>query len=92
MGSSMKRVVQVARDVGLMESIAPFISEEEFGFIPRDRVVVILTGSQGEPRAALAKIARDEMRNVAFSAGDTVSFRRGQSRATRRRSTRSRTD
>ncbi|NHT75161.1 ribonuclease J [Rhizobium sp. PP-F2F-G38] len=74
MGSSMKRVVQVARDVGLMEGIPPFISEDEFGFIPRDRVVVILTGSQGEPRAALAKIARDEMRNVAFTAGDTVVF------------------
>lgn len=74
LGSSMKRVVAVARDVGLMEGVAPFIAEDEFGFIPRDKVVVILTGSQGEPRAALAKIARDEMRNVAFSAGDTVVF------------------
>ncbi|MBD8552952.1 ribonuclease J [Rhizobium sp. CFBP 8762] len=74
LGSSMKRVVQVARDVGLMEGIKPFIAEDEFGFIPRDQVVVILTGSQGEPRAALAKIARDEMRNVAFSSGDTVVF------------------
>ena len=52
----------------------PFIAEDEFGYIPRDKVVVILTGSQGESRAALAKIARDEMRNVAFSAGDTVVF------------------
>ena len=48
--------------------------QDEFGYVPRDKVVVILTGSQGEPRAALAKIARDEMRNVAFSAGDTVVF------------------
>lgn len=74
LGSSMKRVVQVARDVGLMDGVAPFIGEDEFGYIPRDKVVVILTGSQGEPRAALAKIARDELRNVAFSAGDTVVF------------------
>jgi ribonuclease J len=64
----------VARDIGLMEGIKPFIAEDEFGYIPRDKVVVILTGSQGEPRAALAKIARDEMRNVAFSAGDTIIF------------------
>ena len=74
LGSSMKRVTDVARDIGLMEGIKPFIAEDEFGYIPRDKVVVILTGSQGEPRAALAKIARDEMRNVAFSAGDTIIF------------------
>ncbi|MGE6785563.1 ribonuclease J [Ensifer adhaerens] len=74
LGSSMKRVVAVAADLGLMEGIKPFLAEDEFGYVPRDKVVVILTGSQGEPRAALAKIARDEMRNVAFSAGDTVVF------------------
>jgi ribonuclease J len=74
LGSSMKRVVNVARDIGLMEGIKPFIAEDEYGYIPRDKVVVVLTGSQGEPRAALAKIARDEMRNVSLAAGDTVVF------------------
>ncbi|OHV76395.1 ribonuclease J [Rhizobium sp. LCM 4573] len=74
LGSSLKRVVDVARDIGIMEGLKPFIAEDEYGYIPRDKVVVILTGSQGEPRAALAKIARDEMRNVALSAGDTVVF------------------
>ena len=74
LGSSMKRVVDVATEVGLMEGIPPFIAEDEFGYIPRDKVVVILTGSQGEPRAALAKIARDEMRHVALAPGDTVVF------------------
>ncbi len=74
LGSSMKRVTEVARDIGLMEGLKPFIAEDEFGYIPRDKVVVILTGSQGEPRAALAKIARDEMRNVAFTGGDTIIF------------------
>ncbi|MCF3642023.1 ribonuclease J [Rhizobium sp. TRM95111] len=74
LGSSMRRVTDVARDIGIMEGIKPFIAEDEFGYIPRDKVVVILTGSQGEPRAALAKIARDEMRNVAFTAGDTIIF------------------
>ncbi|WP_099866187.1 ribonuclease J [Pararhizobium haloflavum] len=74
LGSSMKRVVDVASDLGLMEGLPPFIAEDEFGYIPRDKIVVILTGSQGEPRAALAKIARDEMRHVALAAGDTVVF------------------
>jgi ribonuclease J len=74
LGSSLKRVTNVARDCGLMEGIAPFIAEDEYGYIPRDKVVVIMTGSQGEARAALAKISRDEMRHVALSAGDTVVF------------------
>ncbi len=74
LGSSLKRVVDVARDIGLMEGVKPFIAEDEYGYIPRDKVVVILTGSQGEPRAALAKLARDEMRNVALAAGDIVVF------------------
>ncbi|MFD1744014.1 ribonuclease J [Rhizobium helianthi] len=74
LGSSLKRVVNVARDIGIMDDIKPFIAEEEYGYIPRDKVVIILTGSQGEPRAALAKLARDEMRNVALTSGDTVVF------------------
>ncbi len=74
LGSSLKRVVAVAQDIGIMEGLKPFLAEDEFGYIPRDKVVIILTGSQGEPRAALAKISRDEMRNVALTAGDTVVF------------------
>lgn len=74
LGSSLKRVVDVSRELGLMEGIKPFIAEDEYGYIPRDKVVVILTGSQGEPRAALAKLSRDEMRNVALAAGDIVVF------------------
>jgi ribonuclease J len=54
--------------------VKPFIAEDEYGYIPRDKVVVILTGSQGEPRAALAKLSRDEMRNVALTSGDIVVF------------------
>ncbi len=74
LGSSIKRVVDVSAGLGMMEGIDEFLAEDEFGYIPRDKVVIILTGSQGEPRAALAKISRDEMRHVALTAGDTVVF------------------
>jgi ribonuclease J len=74
LGSSLKRVVNVAQDIGIMEGLKPFIAEDEYGYIPRDKIVVILTGSQGEQRAALAKISRDEMRHVAMTKGDTVVF------------------
>ncbi|MDF2371691.1 MAG: ribonuclease J [Rhizobiaceae bacterium] len=74
LGSSIKRVVNVATDLGMMEGLPPFIEEDDFGYIPRDKIVIILTGSQGESRAALAKLSRDEMRNVSLASGDTVIF------------------
>ncbi|MBW3098880.1 ribonuclease J [Pseudohoeflea coraliihabitans] len=74
LGSSLKRVVNVADSLGMMEGLPAILEEDEYGFIPRDKVVVILTGSQGENRAALAKISRDEMRHVALTSGDTVVF------------------
>src|SRR5690606_4168455 len=61
LGSSIKRVVDVATELGYLAGLPEFIPEEDYGYIPRENVVILCTGSQGEPRAALAKLARDEM-------------------------------
>ena len=74
LGSSLKRVINVATELGYLDGLPEFIAEEDYGFVPRESLVIICTGSQGEPRAALAKLARDEMRNVALSPGDTVVY------------------
>lgn len=74
MGRSLKRMIDVAGELGYMDGIPPFIAEEDYGFIPRENLVIICTGSQGEARAALAKLARDEMKSVALSPGDIVVF------------------
>ena len=74
MGRSLKRVIDVSTELGYMDGLPEFVSEEDYGYIPRENLVVICTGSQGEPRAALAKLARDEMKLVALSPGDTVVF------------------
>ncbi|RCI81065.1 MBL fold metallo-hydrolase [Brucella anthropi] len=73
-GRSMKRAISVATELGYMEGLPEYLSEEDYGYIPRENVVMILTGSQGEPRAALAKLARDEMRSLALTVGDTVIY------------------
>jgi ribonuclease J len=73
-GRAMERVCQVARECGLLDGIPDFLSPENYGFLPRDKVVAVLTGSQGEPRAALARIARSEHPEVTLSKGDTVIF------------------
>jgi ribonuclease J len=74
MGRSMKRVIDVATELGYLDGLPEFVSEEDYGFIPRENIVVLCTGSQGEPRAALAKLARDELKSVALSPGDTVIY------------------
>ena len=74
MGAAMRRVVDVSRELGYLDDVPPFIGEAEYGYLPRNKVLVILTGSQGEPRAALARIARDDHRDIAFTKGDLVIF------------------
>jgi ribonuclease J len=73
-GRAMDRVVEVARECGYLEGIPDFLRPENFGYLPRDKVVALLTGSQGEPRAALARIASDEHPEIALSKGDRVIF------------------
>ncbi|WP_407966100.1 ribonuclease J [Bartonella sp. C271] len=73
-GRSLKRSVMVAQELGYMDDIAPFITEEDYGHIPRENIVLVVTGSQGEPRAALAKLSRNEMKNIVLSPGDTVIY------------------
>lgn len=74
LGTSLKRVINVATELGYLSGLPEFVTEEDYGAIPRENLVILCTGSQGEPRAALAKLARDEMRSVALSPGDMVVY------------------
>ena len=74
LGRSLKRVINVATELGYMDGLPEFVAEEDYSFIPRENLVIICTGSQGEARAALAKLARDEMKTVTLAPGDTVVF------------------
>jgi ribonuclease J len=73
-GRAMDRVVQVARETGYLDGVQPFRSAETYGYLPPDKVVALCTGSQGEPRAALARIAEDQHPDVTLSKGDRVIF------------------
>jgi ribonuclease J len=74
MGRSMHRAIEVATELGYMDDLPAFLSEDAYGYLPPERVVLLLTGSQGEERAALARIAAGDHRNVALSKGDMVVF------------------
>jgi len=73
-GRAMERVVGVAREQRLLDGLPPFRPVDAYGFLPREKVVAILTGSQGEPRAAMARVAEDDHPDIALSPGDQVIF------------------
>lgn len=73
-GRSMHRIVDLARETGLWPSRVKTLGEEDYGHLPPETVVALLTGSQGEPRAALARIADDQHPQVTLTRGDLVIF------------------
>src|SRR5438067_159991 len=73
-GRAMDRIAQVARETGYLDGIRDFCPIEIYGHLPPDKVVALCTGSQGESRAALARIAQEDHPDVAFSPGDRVIF------------------
>ena len=73
-GRSLWRMDKAARENGYLAGLPAFLTEDEAGYIPRDQILLICTGSQGEPRAALARIARDDHPAVELEPGDVVIF------------------
>ncbi|HEX8662645.1 MAG TPA: ribonuclease J [Beijerinckiaceae bacterium] len=73
-GRAMDRVIEVARECGYLDGLPDFRPPDAYGYLPRDKVVCLLTGSQGEPRAALARVADDEHPEVTLTKGDRVIF------------------
>jgi ribonuclease J len=73
-GRAMYRVIEAAQETGYLDKDLRFLPETEFAGLPPSRVVALCTGSQGEPRAAMARIAQDAHPNVSLDAGDHVVF------------------
>lgn len=73
-GRSMHRIVGAARETGYLKDLPPLLSEEEAAELPAQNVLYLCTGSQGEARAALSRIAEGDHQNVSLGPGDTVVF------------------
>ncbi|WP_424133942.1 ribonuclease J [Roseomonas chloroacetimidivorans] len=73
-GRSLRNADAAARETGYLTDLPPFLDEEEAGYLPDDELLIICTGSQGEPRSALAKIAADTHPQISLGEGDTVIF------------------
>ena len=73
-GRSLVRINDAARENGYLADVPAFLDEEDAGHLPEDKAVIVCTGSQGEPRAALSRIANDDHPNVTLGEGDLVIF------------------
>ncbi|HEY3951124.1 ribonuclease J [Phenylobacterium sp.] len=73
-GRSMHRMSSAAKSVGLMQGLQPFLDDGEARHLPPERVLYLCTGSQGEPRAALSRIADGSHPLVNLGAGDACIF------------------
>jgi ribonuclease J len=73
-GRSMIRMAAAARSVGFLADTTPFITESEANSLPKDKVLYLCTGSQGEPRAALSRIADGTHPHAKLGQGDACIF------------------
>jgi ribonuclease J len=73
-GRAMHRMIQVSMATGYLPADFKYHDQQHFPHLDRDEVVLLCTGSQGEPRAALARIAEDEHPDIGLDKGDLVIF------------------
>jgi ribonuclease J len=73
-GRAMDRVADVGGELDMLEGLQPFRSIDRYKSLARNRCVLVLTGSQGEPRAALARIAAGDHTDIDLSPGDRLIF------------------
>ncbi|HET6184131.1 MAG TPA: ribonuclease J [Acetobacteraceae bacterium] len=73
-GRSLRNMVAAARECGYLKNTPEFVPEDEAGSIPDENLLLIIGGSQGEPRSALARVALDTHPRIVLGEGDTVIF------------------
>lgn len=73
-GRSLRNLDVAARECGYLRDVPEFLSEQDAEDIPDDNLLLIVTGSQGEPRSALSRIASDTHQNISLGEGDTVVY------------------
>jgi len=73
-GRSLKNLDAAARTCGYLKGIAPFLSEDQANDIDDDRLLILITGSQGEQRSALSRVAMDTHPRIELGAGDNVIY------------------
>ena len=73
-GRSLRNMDAAARECGYLKTLPPFLTEDDIDDVPDDNILLLITGSQGEARSALSRVARDDHPRVSLGEGDTVIY------------------
>ena len=73
-GRSLRNLEVAARECGYFSDLPSFLTEQDARDVEDDNLLMIITGSQGEPRSALSRIASDTHPNISLGQGDTVIY------------------
>jgi len=73
-GRSLRNMDAAARECGYLKTLPPFLTEDDIDDVSDDNILMLITGSQGEDRSALTRIARDDHPRVSLGEGDTVIY------------------
>ena len=73
-GRALHRITEAARSCGYLKDWPDLLSEDDYDLVPRENVLLICTGSQGEPRSAMSRIANGSHHTINLDKGDTVMF------------------
>jgi ribonuclease J len=71
-GRSMLKAARIAQELGYLELRRPFLTSDEIGNLPDSKILFLCTGSQGQPMAALSRLASGTHRKIQLVPGDTV--------------------
>jgi len=74
LGRSLINTASAARSCGLWPDVTTLVQSDHLGYLPRDTLLLVATGSQGEQRTALNRLSHDSFRDLSLDAGDTVIF------------------
>ncbi|MGH1341706.1 MAG: ribonuclease J [Nannocystales bacterium] len=74
LGRSLRRMVGCARETEYLSESEMEIEVRDFGYLPPSKLMLICTGTQGEPGSAMDRISRDDHRDISFERGDLVLF------------------
>jgi len=74
LGRSLINTASAARSTGLWPKEESLVQSEHLAYLPRETLLLVATGSQGEPRTALHRLSHDSFKDLSLDAGDTVIF------------------
>lgn len=74
LGRSLYNYLQTAKSTGYLSNFPDLVPTSDLDYLPRAEQLILATGSQGEPRAAMSKLAKGEHPDLLLEADDTVVF------------------